>query len=362
MTDSVGLGRLYEQIHALVARPMALMEVCGSHTMAIGRFGLRSRMPADLRLISGPGCPVCVTAASYVDHAIALSREPGVVVTTFGDMLRVPGSESSLATERGRGAQVRVLYSPADALAIAQAEPALKVVFLGVGFETTSPTIAATVLRASALGLKNFFVLPAFKVVPPAMEALAAAGEIQLDGFICPGHVSALIGEEPYRPIAEKYGLPCVITGFDAPEMLRGILALLTQRVQGRAWVENEYPRAVRSQGNPHAMALLARVFEPCDATWRGIGDLPLTGLGFRKEYSAFDASLHLPVELPEPVDLPRGCGCGEVMRGLKTPPECVLFGCACTPARPVGPCMVSSEGACAAWYKYGDHDRSLAR
>lgn len=346
---------LYARIHELTRRPVALMEVCGTHTMAIGRAGLRARLPASLRLISGPGCPVCVTPALQVDQAIALARLPGVILTTFGDLIRVPGTDASLQLERARGRDVRVVYSPMEALDLALRTPDRQVVFVGIGFETTSPTIAATLVRARAAGVANFSVLPAFKVVPPAMAALASARETRIDGFICPGHVTTIIGCRPYEPLARDHGVPCVVTGFEAADILEGVAMLLAQVVAGEARVEVQYRRAVPWEGNPVALRLLDEVFQPADALWRGIGVLPGTGLDLRPPYDAFDARSRFVLDLPPSRDLPAGCACGQVMQGLKLPPECPLFGRACVPAHPVGPCMVSSEGSCAAWYRYGD-------
>jgi hydrogenase expression/formation protein HypD len=344
---------LYARIGGALSRPTALMEVCGTHTMAIGRHGLRARLPDGLRLISGPGCPVCVTPAYDVDRAIAMAQEPGVVLCTFGDMLRVPGGRGSLARARAEGADVRVVYSPMEALGIARAEPEKTVVFVGIGFETTCPTIAATMVRAQREGVGNFCVLPCFKLVPPAMEALVASPVTKIDGFICPGHVSALIGLAPYEPLAAA-GVPCVVTGFEALDILEGIAMLVEQVTAGVAKVENQYIRAVPFAGNPTAMGILHQVFAPCDAAWRGIGTLPGTGLVPRPAYADMDARTRVPVEVPPPADLPKGCSCGQVMLGLMLPPECPLFGRTCTPAHPIGPCMVSSEGACAAYHKYG--------
>jgi hydrogenase expression/formation protein HypD len=350
--------RAYEQIADLVRQPVALMEVCGTHTMAISRFGIRARIPRDLKLLSGPGCPVCVTPTSAIDQLIAMSREPAVVVATFGDMMRVPGSESSLERERAAGHDIRIVYSPLDAMQLAERITDKVVVFMGVGFETTSPTVAATLVRAADRNLQNFCVLPAFKVVPPAMAALLAPGGARIDGFICPGHVSSIIGTAPYEPLASQYNTPCVVTGFEALDVLDGVIMLLEQRKADKPQVQVQYRRAVPREGNPAAMALLGRVFRPCDAMWRGIGVIPGTGLDLSEEFSSFDARRRIPIQAaPESPDLPAGCDCGEVMRGLRTPPECRLFGKGCTPWRPVGPCMVSTEGACAAYYRYGNSD-----
>jgi hydrogenase expression/formation protein HypD len=347
---------LYRRIRAAASDPLSFMEVCGTHTMAISRFGIRSRLPSTLRLLSGPGCPVCVTPASDIDHFIAMGREPGVTIATFGDMMRVPGSASSLERERAAGADVRVVYSPLDALGLARALPDRMVVFMGVGFETTSPTIAATILRAAEERLDNFAVYPAFKTVPTAMAALASSREVRLDGFICPGHVSAIIGSAPYEPIARDHGMPCVVAGFEAIDVLEAVLMLVEQRASRRAEVEVQYRRAVRREGNPAALRTIGSVFRACDAVWRGIGPIPGTGLDLAPGYERFDARRRVQVEVPSAGSgMPDGCSCGAVMRGLVTPLECPLFGTSCTPRSPVGPCMVSSEGACAAYHRYGE-------
>ncbi len=328
------------------------MEVCGTHTMAIARYGIRQLLPEGIRLVSGPGCPVCVTPNGYLDRAIALARLPEITVATFGDMLRVPGSESSLEREKAQGHDVRVVYSPRDAVAIALNEPDRQVVFLGVGFETTAPTVAAAILEAQRTGVRNFCVLCAHKTMPQAMRALVANGRVGLDGFICPGHVSAIIGAEPYRFLAAEFGKACVITGFEPVDILQGLLMLVRQVRSGKPAVEIQYSRVVRPEGNPKAQAILAEVFEPCDAEWRGLGWIPGSGLRIRDEYVDFDAARRFPLEIPPPKE-PQGCRCGEVLQGLVEPDECPLFGGGCTPERPVGACMVSSEGRCAAYYRY---------
>jgi len=330
------------------------MEVCGTHTMAIGRSGIRSRLPGDLRLISGPGCPVCVTPCAVIDRAVAMSREAGVSVMTFGDMMRVPGTASTLDRERAEGRDVRIIYSPIDALKYAEDHPDRIVVLIGIGFETTSPTIAATLVRAKEQGTENFFVLPAFKRIPPAMALLAADKEAMIDGFICPGHVSAVIGSEAYRPIARDPGVPCVVTGFEALDILEGVEMLLAQISEGRSDVEIQYRRAVPVEGNPAALAVLRRVFRVTDGDWRGIGTIADSGLELSDEFRMFDAARRVPVRVSAVQDLPDGCSCGDVMKGLKIPIECPLFGKACVPQHPVGPCMVSGEGACAAYHRYG--------
>jgi hydrogenase expression/formation protein HypD len=334
-------------------RAFAFMEVCGTHTMAVARFGLRKLLPANVRLISGPGCPVCVTPKEYVDHAVALAREPGVVVATFGDMMRVPGSSADLLRLQAEGADVRVVYSAREALAVARAEPDRNVVFLAVGFETTAPTVAATVAEAKAAGAENFFVLAAHKLIPPAMRALCESGDVALDGFLCPAHVSAIIGARAYDFIPRDYGLACAVAGFEPVDILQGIYLLLKQYADGERRVDNQYSRVVKAEGNVRAREVQDDVFEACDSRWRGLGDLPASGLALREEYAAFDAARALEVE-PEETVPDRGCICGAVLTGAKAPAECSLFGEDCTPARPVGPCMVSSEGSCAAAYKYG--------
>lgn len=347
---------LIGRIRSSVTEPIALMEVCGTHTVAISRFGLRSMLPETVRLLSGPGCPVCVTPLIEIDRAIHAARMPGVTVATFGDMMRVPGSRSSLEAERASGADVRIVYSPADALALAEENRDRKVVFLGVGFETTSPTIAATILEADRRGVGNFLVLPFFKRVPPALEALALVPERRLDGFICPGHVSVVIGSKAYDPIAERYGIPCAVAGFEPLEILAAVAALAEQargRAAGRpARVENLYRRAVTEEGNRSAQEVIDEVYEIRDAEWRGIGAIPESGHAIRRRYAAHDAREVLDIEVPAAVE-PSGCICGEIMLGMKLPDDCPLFGTRCTPRDPVGPCMVSSEGACAAFHRY---------
>jgi hydrogenase expression/formation protein HypD len=332
---------------------MTFMEVCGTHTMAIHQYAIRSLLPANIRLISGPGCPVCVTPNSYLDRAIALARQPEVIIATFGDMLRVPGSTTSLMAQRARGGDIRIVYSPLDAVALAQQHPTRKVVFLGVGFETTAPTVAGSIKAAAARGLGNYFVLSAHKTVPGVMSLLAADPGLSLDGFICPAHVSVVIGAAAYAPLATTHGRACVVTGFEPADILRGMELLLEQVMAGDARVENEYSRAVKEEGNARAQALLAEVFEPCAAEWRGIGTVEGSGLRLAAAYSDFDAETALPVEV-EPLKEHQGCRCGDILTGRLQPQQCPLFGSVCRPESPVGACMVSSEGSCAAAYKYG--------
>ncbi len=334
-------------------RPMTFMEVCGTHTMAIYQHGIRSLLPDQVRLISGPGCPVCVTPVGYVDHAVALARRPGTIIATFGDMVRVPGSSSSLLYEQARGALIRIVYSALDAVTLAENNPASAVVFLGVGFETTAPTVAGAVLAASGKHLDNFYVLCSHKTMPATMAALAGDPELQVDGYLCPAHVSAVIGADAYQPLVAAHRVPCVVTGFEPLDVLQGVLMLTRQRVAGQARVEIQYRRVVKPQGNPKAKALLGQVFEPCDASWRGIGNIPGSGLRLRPEYARFDAARQLPVAIEPPLEH-RGCLCGEILKGKAHPRDCRLFRTTCTPEDPVGACMVSSEGTCAAEYQYG--------
>jgi len=351
--DADGLVR---RIHELFDGPTALMEVCGTHTVAIGRAGIRSLMPVGLRLLSGPGCPVCVTPLGEIDMALAAARRPDVVLTTFGDMMRVPGSESSLERERAGGADVRIVTSALDAVEIAAGEPSKEVVFVGVGFETTSPTIAAALMTAERRGVENVSVLPFFKLVPPALDFLVAVPGRALDGFLCPGHVSSIIGSNAYEPVAHGADMPCVVAGFEPLDILAGVVMLLEQvrdvRSGGAARVETQYARAVRPEGNRTALELLDEVFEVVDADWRGIGTIPESGYALRERYAHRDAGAKLAIDRMRP-DEPEGCICGAIMLGERMPADCPLFGTVCTPRDPVGPCMVSSEGSCAAHFRY---------
>jgi hydrogenase expression/formation protein HypD len=331
---------------------MTFMEVCGTHTMAIYQHGIRSLLPDQIRLISGPGCPVCVTPVGYVDQAVALSRRPNTIIATFGDMVRVPGSSSSLMREQARGATIKIVYSPLDAVALAEKNPGSDVVFLGVGFETTTPTVAGAVLTALRHKLENFYVLCSHKTMPGPMAALASDPELQVDGYLCPAHVSAIIGANAYKPLVDSYRVPCVVTGFEPLDVLQGVLMLTRQVVAGEAQVETQYRRVVKPEGNLKARELLEQVFEPCDALWRGIGEIPSSGLQLRPEFARFDGA-QLPVEVEVPVEH-KGCLCGEILKGKVRPNDCSLFRTTCTPEDPIGACMVSSEGTCAAEYKYG--------
>lgn len=353
-TDTRRLAEFFaKEIDRLITRPVRLMEVCGTHTVAIFRHGIRQLLPPRVELVSGPGCPVCVTPNDYLDTAIAYSRCPDVIITTFGDMLRVPGSTTSLMSARGEGADIRIVYSPLESLTIAAANPAKKVIFLAVGFETTAPTAAATILAAEQAGLRNFYVLSAHKLVPPALKALLAASDTQVDGFLLPGHVSTIIGMDPYRFLADEYRVSSVIAGFEGLDILQAIYMLAMQLHNGQAILENQYTRIVKPEGNPVARQVLADVYQPVDTAWRGIGLIPGSGLGVNERYRRFDALANIPVQVEETTEH-AGCRCGEVLRGVARPCDCPLFGSACVPEKPVGSCMVSVEGTCAAWYKYG--------
>ena len=344
---------LVAQIRREATRPVRLMEFCGGHTHAIFRFGLRQLLAGKVALSSGPGCPVCVTAASDLDYAIALADVPGVILTTFGDMIRVPGSHGTLQDARAQSADVRIVYSPLDALKIAHQHPQREVVFLGVGFETTAPGIAAALVQAQQEKLANFSVLSLHKLTPPAMRAILDAGEVALDGIIGPGHVSAIIGSEAWQFLPTDYDIPCAVSGFEPLDLLSAIAALVSANRNQEPSVINSYGRSVRPAGNPVAQQLLARVFDVGPAAWRGFGQIPASGLNLSADFAAFDAAQRFPIEV-ETRSEPPGCSCGEVLRGVIEPPACTLFKTICTPRNPIGPCMVSAEGACAAYFKYG--------
>ena len=329
-----------------------LMEVCGTHTVAIARNGIRNLMPPGTRLASGPGCPVCVTSNRDIDTVIALARIPNVTIATFGDMTRVPGSTSSLLKEQAAGRSVQIVYSPLDALALAAQRPEREIVFVGVGFETTTPLVAMAIKRAAAADLKNFTVFAAHKNMPGALEAIINDPQLKLDALILPGHVSTIIGAAPYEFLAKKYGIPGVITGFEPVDVLQGIAMIMRQLHEGRAEIEIAYARGVMPQGNPTALAAIDEVFETCPAIWRGLGRIDGSGYRIREEFSRFDAVRHFQPDV-EPTQDPKGCRCGDVLRGIMAPSECPLFRTVCTPENPVGPCMVSSEGSCAAYYRY---------
>lgn len=343
---------LIESIQALAPESATLMEVCGTHTVAIARNGIRGLMPEGTRLASGPGCPVCVTSNHDIDKVIALARVPEVTIATFGDMTRVPGSSSSLLAEQAAGRSVEIVYSPLDALRLAAENLDRQIVFVGVGFETTTPLVAMAIKRAKAMGLKNFSVYGAHKNMPGALEVIVNDPGVQVNALILPGHVSTIIGAEPYRFLAEQYGIPGVITGFEPVDVLQGIAMIMRQLHEGRAEIEIAYARGVMPEGNPVALAAIDEVFETCPATWRGLGEIPGSGYRIREEFAEFDALRRFDPPI-EPTMEPKGCRCGDVLRGIMAPSECPLFRTVCTPENPVGPCMVSSEGSCAAYYRY---------
>lgn len=343
---------LIHSIEKWAPEQATLMEVCGTHTVAIARNGLRTMMPEGIRLASGPGCPVCVTSNKDIDTVIALSRVPGVTIATFGDMTRVPGSTSSLLKEQAQGRSINIVYSPLDALTLAKENPDEQIVFVGVGFETTTPLVAMAIKRAKAMGLKNFSVFVAHKNMPGALETIVADPALKIDALILPGHVSTIIGVKPYEFLARKYGIPGVITGFEPVDVLQGIAMIMRQLHEGRAEIEIAYSRGVMKEGNPVALAAIEEVFETVDATWRGLGVIPGSGYAIRDEYKEFDAFARFSLEV-EPTQEPKGCRCGDVLRGIMAPNECPLFRKVCTPENPIGPCMVSSEGSCAAYFRY---------
>ena len=339
-------------------RGYGFMEVCGTHTMAIARFGLKSLLPPNIKLLSGPGCPVCVTPTDYIDKAVAYAGIKDMIVTTFGDMMKVPGSRSSLEIARSEGGDVRAVFSTLDALDVAAKNKQKRVVFLGVGFETTAPTIAAAINRAKKMKINNFSVLAGNKTMPPALKALVDDKDIKLDGFILPAHVSAIIGSRPYGFIAKDHKIPCAIAGFEPLDIMQGIYMLLRQIRKKLPMVEIQYKRVVKPSGNTLAQKLLRDVFIPSDSRWRGLGVIPGSGLGIRKEFSAFDSEKKIEVKLPKEAPDNRRCLCGEILKGKSLPTDCALYGKACTPERPVGPCMVSSEGACSAYYLYNRENK----
>ena len=345
------VDELVELIKNRSTKPVTLMEVCGGHTMSIQKFGIPYLLPDTVKLVSGPGCPVCVSSTGYIDRAIAYSRLDDVIITTYGDLIRVPGSTSSLDKEKANGADVRIVYSILDALTIAKKNRRKKVVFLGIGFETTAPSSAAGIIKAQMAGLRNFYLFSSHKIMPPAMEALIDEG-VKIDGYIAPGHVTTITGTAIYENIPKKFGLGCVVSGFEPVDLLKAILMLVEQIENNDPKVEIAYTRVVKPEGNVKAQQILYEVFELRDDWWRGLGILPKSGLKIKDEYKMHDAEEMIPVEV-EPLKEWKGCICGEVLKGLKNPKQCKLFGKACTPANPVGACMVSNEGACNAYYRY---------
>jgi hydrogenase expression/formation protein HypD len=343
--------KLADQIGKSVRRDYTFMEVCGGHTAAIHRFGIPSLLPGNVKLVSGPGCPVCVTGTDFIDKAIAYSKMDEVIICTFGDLLRVPGSTSSLEKERAAGADIRIVLSGLEALEIARISSEKKVIFLGIGFETTAPGTAVTIKLAEKNYIKNFFLLSAHKVMPPAMEAIIKEG-VNLDGFICPGHVATITGSAVFNFIPEKFNLGCVITGFEPADILQSILMLIQQVNRNTHIVEIQYNRAVNVNGNTVAQRHLSEVFEPCDAQWRGFGVISSSGLRLRRVFERFNIENNIPVQISFQEDNEL-CICGEILRGLKTPDDCTLFADICIPENPSGACMVSNEGSCNTYYRY---------
>ena len=352
MADTLKLVKKISRL-AEGKKNLRLMEVCGTHTVAIFRSGIRQILPENVELVSGPGCPVCVTNDDYIDKAIAYAQQKNFIVATFGDMLKVPGSRSNLAATQAAGADVRIVYSPLDCIALAKENLHKKIIFLAVGFETTAPTQAATVLAARAQGIKNLFMLSAQKLVPPALKMLLDDAAVKVDGFLLPGHVAVVIGANAFNFLAEEFKIPGAVAGFEADEILSALVSLLEQIDGGRAEISNNYRAVVKAEGNIAAQKILAQVYEITDVQWRGMGKIPASGLKMRDEFADFDIERVEPIEI-ECAYKKTACRCGEVLRGIINPTACPLFGKACKPLHAIGPCMVSVEGVCAAWFKYG--------
>jgi hydrogenase expression/formation protein HypD len=350
--DEAAARKLFEAIHRRVTRPWTLMEVCGGQTHTLVKFGIDEMLPEQITLVHGPGCPVCVTPLELIDRAVALARRPDVIFTSFGDMLRVPGSEIDLLGVKAEGGDVRIVYSPLDAVKLAEQNPERQVVFFAVGFETTAPANAMAVYQAHLKGVENFSILSSHVLVPPAMEAILSAPDNRVQGFLAAGHVCAVMGYWEYEPIAAKYRIPIVVTGFEPLDLLHGILMTVEMLEEGRSGVENQYTRAVQRDGNQPAQTLVQQVFQITDRQWRGIGEIPGSGFALKSEFAAHDAAQRFGVATLTAEESP-DCISGSIMRGLKKPAECSLFGDRCTPEHPVGAPMVSSEGACAAYYHY---------
>lgn len=350
--DADRVLRVAAELRRVATRPWVIMEICGGQTHAIMHYGLDQLLPAEVELVHGPGCPVCVTPLEQIDKALAIAARPEVIFTSYGDMLRVPGSGRDLLSVRAAGGDVRVVYSPLDAVALAQRYPDRQVVFFAIGFETTAPANAMAAAQARALGLTNFSVLVSHVRVPPAMHAILGAPDNRVQGFLAAGHVNAVMGYWEYPPIAERYGTPIVVTGFEPLDIMQGILATVRQLEEGRAEVENAYGRAVTREGNRPAQAVIEQVLEPCDRAWRGIGVIPQSGWRLRQEYAAFDAEQRFPVGDIRPIESSL-CISGLILQGVRKPHQCSAFGAACTPEHPLGATMVSGEGACAAYYRY---------
>jgi hydrogenase expression/formation protein HypD len=348
------IEKLANSLNRTPEKPLKLMEVCGGHTHSIFKYGLEEILPSTIELIHGPGCPVCIMPRGRLDDAIALSLKPNIIFTTFGDAMRVPGSEYNLLQAKAQGADIRMIYSPLDCLKIAKENPDKEVIFFGIGFETTTPSTALTILQAARENIKNFSIFANHVLVMPALEALLKNPDLQLDGFIAPGNVSTIIGTHPYEVITNDYHKPLVISGFEPLDILQSIWMLLQQFIEGRCEVENQYSRLVKPEGNAIALQAINQVFEVRETfEWRGLGDIPYSGLKIRPAYAQFDAETKFTLPNLQVGDH-KACQCGEILKGVLKPWECKVFGTACTPENPIGSCMVSSEGACAAYYKYG--------
>jgi len=339
------------KIRKISKKPVVLMEVCGGHTMAIRRFGIPSLLPSQIKLLSGPGCPVCVTSRKYIDQAVAYAQRKDVIIATYGDLIRVPGSTSFLARERANGADIRVVYSTLEAIEIARQNTGKLLIFLGIGFETTTPSSAIAIREVQKSGMNNFFLFSAHKLMPPAMAALIDEG-IRIDGYIGPGHVTTIAGANMYRELAEKYRLAIVVSGFEPVDIMQSIYMLVRQIESGEPKVEVQYRRAVTASGNLAAKRIVSEIFEPRDDWWRGLGILRDSGMRIKPAFAQYDAEKQIEVEVEETIE-PKGCICGEVLKGIRSPLECKLFARTCTPSSPVGACMVSNEGACQAFYRY---------
>jgi hydrogenase expression/formation protein HypD len=349
--DKVLVQEISRKIKQISRKKITIMEVCGGHTMAIHKFGIPSLLPQNIELLSGPGCPVCVTDIRFIDRAVALSRLDDTIIATYGDLIRVPGSSSSLDKEKAEGADIRVVYSTLEALDIAEQNKKKKIIFPGIGFETTTPSSAIAILEASKKNINNFFLYSSHKIMPPAMAALIDEG-VKIDGYIGPGHVTTVAGAKMYDNLSDKYKLSIVISGFEPVDILQSIYLLVRQLENNQPKVEIQYKRAVDYQGNLIAQNMINEVFEPRDDWWRGIGILRKSGLGLRKKYESFDAEINIDVKVEEPKE-PKGCICGEILKGLKKPTDCSLFRSVCTPSYPIGTCMVSNEGTCQAYYNF---------
>lgn len=351
MNNNEIMREIIKEIQAETQK-ISIMEVCGTHTMAIAKSGIRNLLPDNIKMITGPGCPVCVTAQGDIDTVIELLSQKDIILATFGDMMRVPGSKSSLQEAKGKGAKVRVVYSAMDAIIMARDNPNREVVFLGIGFETTAPTVAASIEAANNMQINNFSVFSLHKLVPPALEVIFSDPDIKVDALICPGHVALVIGLEPFKLLAEKYNKPCVITGFEDKDILQAIMMILLQFKNKQPCAKIQYNRAVKEQGNIVAQNIINQVFKPVDSRWRGLGTITGSGLEIREKYKKYDAKLKFGVEDKEDIPI-KGCSCGLILTGKILPYDCPLFNRVCNPLNPVGPCMVSDEGACAAYYRY---------